>query len=98
MDSALRETVRSRVEALQRLDSDAVGGLPAQQREDIPSLGKVAVVQYHDVTDGGDHRVVVQAARPRWFGIFTAIEVDGFVLEKDGTKRPLSEPEKWPYT
>ncbi|MEO6080913.1 MAG: hypothetical protein ABIQ86_14260 [Steroidobacteraceae bacterium] len=97
MDSALRETVRSRVETLQRLDLDAVENLPPQQREDDPSLGKIAVIQYHDVTDVGDHRVVVQGARQRWFGIFTAIEVDGFVLEKGGIKRPLTEPEKWPY-
>lgn len=98
MDSALFEAVRSRVVALQQLDVATIEGLPAQRREDIPALGKVAVIEYHDVTDEGDHRVVVQAARQRWFGMFTATAVDGFVLRKEGGRRPLTEPEKWPYT
>ena len=72
MDSTLREVVRNRVEALRRLNWNSIECLPAQCREDIPSLGKVAVLQYHEITDAGDHRVVVQAARQRWFGIFRA--------------------------
>lgn len=98
MDSALLEAVRGRVAALRQLDVAAIEGLPAQRREDLPALGKVAVVEYHDVNDEGDHRIIVQAARRRWFGIFTATAVDGFVLRKDGERRPLSEAEKWPYT
>jgi hypothetical protein len=98
MDRALLEAVRSRAAALQQLDVTAIEGLPTQRREELPALGKVAVIEYHDVTDEGDHRVVVQAARQRWFGMFTATAVDGFVLRKDGGRRSLTEPEKWPYT
>ena len=98
MDSVVLEIVRSRVAALQRLDMAALEGLPAQRREELPALGKVAVVEYHNVNDEGDHRIIVQAARQRWFGMFTATAVDGFVLRKDGERRPLTDPEKWPYT
>lgn len=98
MDSVLVEAVRGRVAALRQLDTAAIELLPAQRREDLPALGKMAVVEYHDINDDGEHRIIVQAARSRWFGIFHAIAVGGFVLRKDGERRPISEPEKWPYT
>jgi hypothetical protein len=98
MDVAMSEVVADRVKALQQLDFDAIRALPAQKKETAPSLGKVEVIQYHDVVNAGDHLVVVQALRPRWLGLFTAIEVGGFVMAPDGTRRPLAEQEKWPFT
>ncbi len=98
MDVAMRGVVADRVKALQQLDFDTIKRLPAQKKETAPSLGKVEITQYHDVVNAGEHLVVVQALRPRWLGLFTAIEVDGFVMAPDGTKRPLAEREKWPFT
>jgi hypothetical protein len=97
MDMAMREVVEDRLKVLGQLDFDAIKALPAQKRETAPSLGKVEVIQYHDVANTGEHLVVVQALRSRWLGLSTAIEVDGFVMAPDGTKRPLVEQEKWPF-
>lgn len=98
MDAPMREVVADRLKKLQQLDLTAVKSLPAQTKEILSSLGNVTLAQYHDVTTRGEHRVVVQAVRPRWFGLFTAIEVDGFVVVPDGTRRPLAEQERWPFT
>ena len=94
----MRNAVASRVERLRQLDLAAIKQLPQQLTEAVPSLRKLSVTQYHDVTNEGGHRVVVQAVRERWLGLFTAIEVDGFVVDSGGIKRALREPEKWPYT
>lgn len=97
MDIAMRELVADRIEALQRLDLASIKSLPARTREVLSTRSKIAVIRHHDVTETGDHRVVVQAVRQRWLGLFTAIEVDGFVAAPDGTRRPLAEKEKWPF-
>ena len=97
MDGVMRQVVADRIKVLQQLDVHAIKALPAQREETSLSLGKVRVIQYHDVDKTGEHMVVVQALRPRWLGLFTAIEVDGFVMTADGAKRPLAEQEKWPF-
>jgi hypothetical protein len=97
MDMALREVVTDRVRALEQLGFAAIKTLPAQKKETVPSLGKVEIIQYHDVGKTGEHIVVVQGLRQRWLGLSTAIEVDGFVVAPDGTRRPLAEQEKWPF-
>jgi hypothetical protein len=93
----MREAVFERVKKLQQLDVEAVKMLPPQSQGRLPSLSGITVTEYHEVTEAGEHRVVVQAIRPRWFGISTSIEVDGFVIGGDGTKRPLADREKWPF-
>lgn len=99
MDAAMREVVAERLRSLQQLDLGAVKALPAQTKETAPSsLGKVEIVQYHDTGKTGEHMVVVQALRRRWLGLSTAIEVDGFVVAPDGSRRPLTEQEKWAFT
>lgn len=94
----MRSIVTGRVAKLQELDAVALRSLPAHSKETVPSNRKIVVSQYHEVTETGEHRIVVQVIQDRWLGLSTAIEVDGFVLEADGTRRPLTETEKWPYT
>ena len=98
MNRALRGVVADRVKALQQLDFGAIKALPGQSKESVPSLGKIAIIRYHEVAKTGEHLVVVQALRQRWFGLSTAIEVDGFVVGPDGARRPMAEQEKWPFT
>lgn len=93
----MREAVAERVRKLRQLDIEAVKLLPPESQEHLSSLGNVTVTEYHEAMETGEHRVVVQAIRPRWLGISTAIEVDGFVIAGDGTKRPLVDREKWPF-
>src|SRR6185312_5419504 len=71
MNRALRGVVADRVKALQQLDFGAIKALPGQSKESVPSLGKIAIIRYHEVAKTGEHLVVVQALRQRWFGLST---------------------------
>jgi hypothetical protein len=93
----MRAMVIERVARLQKLDIETLCSLPEHSQEIVSPEEKVTVSQYHEVSEAGEHKLVVQALRPKWFGMFTAIQVEGFVVSKDGTKRPLTEKEKWPY-
>jgi hypothetical protein len=95
-NDALGRIVADRVENLQALDPSAILSLPRQTTEAVPPHFKVA--QYHHVSDSGDHLVVVQVIRERWFGMFATVLADGFVMSSTGTKRPLTEEETWDYT
>ena len=59
-------------------------------------IGK-AVVGIHHTKGIAGEQFVVQASSSRAFGIFTAIEVDGFVIEATGVRRLLLEQETWDY-
>jgi hypothetical protein len=89
--------VIERVDRLQKLDMETLYSLPEHSQETVSSGAKVTVSQYHEISEAGEHKLVVQALRPKWFGMFTAIKVEGFVVAKDGAKRPLTEQEKWAY-
>jgi hypothetical protein len=94
MAGEMRAVVVERVNVLQLLSFEAIKALPAQRKE---RLGTIQITQYHDVLGTGEHVVVVQALQQRWLGIFTAIELDGFVTATDGSKRPPTEQERWPF-
>jgi len=95
--AAMRDVVAGQVAALAQLDLASIEQLPPVT-EVVSSLNNATVTQYHALMSEGRHMVVVQAFRRRGLGMFSEIEVDGFVLESDGTKRPLAEPEKWDFT
>ena len=57
----------------------------------------ISINLYHEALGGGAHKFVVQALKPRYLGLTTAIEVDGFVVEPSGATRPLAEDETWKY-
>jgi hypothetical protein len=86
----MRAIVADRMADLQRADDAALQRLPPQQREVLPEDDRTVVTKYHEVTDAGEHRVVVQVLRNRWLGLSTAIEVDGLVLDTHGVRRPLT--------
>lgn len=90
LNQKLRVLVADRVALLRALEVPSVQCLPRVVSAD---LEKTKLHQYHDVLNSGEHMVVVQALEDRWFGIYTAIEVDGFVVTTDGMKRPLREEE-----
>lgn len=52
---------------------------------------------HHGLTPAGQHIVVVQAVRDSWLGMAYAVQLDGFAIEADGTRRELAENEKWEY-
>lgn len=93
----MRVIIAERIDKLQKLDIATLQSLPPHSQETLLSEVKIAISQYHEISDAGEHKVIVQAIRPKWLGLSTAIEVDGFVCSSDGTRRPLSEKEKWAY-
>ena len=95
-DDDLRRTVAERVNKLRSLDHAGVQSLPSLVRE-VLLEGKIRIAQYHDVLSSGEHMVVVQALRDRLLGLSTAIEIDGFVVSNDGSRRALSDEETWPF-
>jgi hypothetical protein len=91
----MRTAVARHVEELRQLDLVAIKQLPSFT-ELIPPTTVNTLYQYHDVA-GDLHFVVVQASKDRWFGLFTAMEVAGFVIDENGIRRPITEAERWNY-
>jgi hypothetical protein len=74
---------------------DALASMEDHSAEEL-SEG-ISINLYHEALGSGAHKFVVQALKPRYLGLSTAIEVDGFVIEPNGAKRPLAEDETWKY-
>lgn len=95
--SDLSAIVNDRVERLRQLDVDSIRSLPELVIENVQANVSINVNQYHLVASSGEHLVIVQGGQDRWFGISTMIEVGGFAISADGTRRPLTEEERMPY-
>jgi hypothetical protein len=93
----LQKIVSERIADLRGYDVAAIHSLPPVLVQKVSAQGQILVNQYHDLNEAGEHRVIVQAGKRRWLGLFISTRVDGFVLAADGTKRPLKERETWPY-
>ena len=97
----LRSLVAARLKSLAGLSDAELRKLPAtviEKAGDPPSkVAQYTVAQYHDLLKNGEQMFVVQAGREGILGL-TAIEVDGFVLGPDGSRRPLSEKETWNFS
>lgn len=96
MKSDLAARASQQLAAAQALTESEVAALPAVTA--CPAASGETLTLYHDNLAEGRHMVVVQAMRNRWFGLFTSTVVDGFVLERDGTRRALHEREKWDFS
>jgi|ERR1051325_1086270 hypothetical protein len=97
MSRDMRPIVRARITKLQALDDASLRTLPSLVEEIEESNPVITIFQYHDQSPNGEHTFVIQASRKRWLGMFTATEVDGFVITTDGSRRGLTESEKWPF-
>lgn len=91
---ALRDCVQTRLASLTELDAEHVRALPAYRVEIVHGANRVRLSVQHLVTHRGEHHVIVQATRPRWLGLRTASETDGFALATTDRKRPLEAAEK----
>lgn len=83
---------------LRSLGVGAIQNLPDYEEERLPADDTVRIGRYHERLQSGEHLVVVQVARERLDGMFASIAVEGFAISGDGASRPMTEPEKWPYT
>jgi len=93
----MHSAVDSRFDELSKLDVAAIQALPALREQKISADGKSKLWEYHDVLDSGEHKVVLQAIRPIWFGLINSVFAVGFVLQADGQKRPLTDKERWEF-
>ena len=93
----MRPIVRARIVKLEALDDASLRTLPALVEETEGTKPVITIFQYHDQSPNGEHTFVIQASHKRWLGMFTATEVDGFVISADGSRRGLTESEKWPF-
>lgn len=91
---SLRECVRTRLASLAQLDAVDVRALPAYREEILHGADRIRLSVQHLVTHRGEDHVIVQATRPRWLGLRTAREFDGFVVATTGRKRPMEAAEK----
>lgn len=93
----LDELVALRVAELRRLNVSEIEGLPPHRTESLEGDVPTTISVYHDVSEGDEHLIVVQATRDRWGGLSTLIAVNGFVVTTTGEPRSLTEKEKWNY-
>lgn len=92
-----RDIANGRAAALRTLDDQAIRDLPKVASE-VLSDGTAGVTTYHTVLASGEHQVVVQVTRDLLGGVLSAVQVAGFVLSSDGTRRDLREDETWEFT
>ena len=95
VSAELRAIVLERLGRLAETDADTLLIMDGQSTETLAD--GISVSLYHETLENGAHKFVVQALKPRWFGLTTAIEVDGFVIEPNGERRTLVEEEMWTY-
>lgn len=93
----MRSIVSRRVSELRTMDVESIRRLPPHSTEQPSEDERVICNLFHEVAPGGEHVVVVQAVRDKWFGVSTAIVVDGFAIAGDGTTRDLTEQDSWKY-
>jgi hypothetical protein len=93
------EIVRSKLAALEDLDDEALGGLPAYSETIAKYAGKDVLVGVHNVAMAdGSRKIVVQAIQDRWFGLSTRIVVAGLVLGAKGGRRRAADSELWDFS
>jgi hypothetical protein len=93
----MRSIVARRCAELRELDIEAIRALPGYSPDASIYDDKVRCGVHHRSTPAGQHIVVAQAVRDSWFGMAYAVQLDGFAIEADGTRRELAENEKWEY-
>ena len=76
-----------------------LAALPECDVGTVEILGKPVHLTVHRTTQQtGDVLIVVQAARDRYFGITTQIQVEGFVVRPNGETAVAREELLWDYT
>jgi len=86
--------VRDRISALRREIPARLRAMPPKHEEKDVFDGKsCSMITWHDEPSPGEHRIVVAAYVPSMMGLATRITADGFVLQADGSIRPLTPEE-----
>jgi hypothetical protein len=90
--------VQSRAAELRRKSFQELSTLPEAETGKVDLLGNpVQLTVYRTVRTVDELLVVVQAARPRLFGMFTQIRVEGFLARSSGDQSDAPEKLLWDY-
>jgi hypothetical protein len=90
--------VLSRAAELRRKSFRELSSLPETDTGKVDVLGnQVQLTIYRTARTADELLVVVQAARPRLFGIFTEIRVEGFLAKSNGDQADAPEKLLWDY-
>jgi len=88
--------VESEYERLRSLGPIGIRELP--ESSEIRLAKDATIVVWHDVLSTGEHRVVVQGMRKRFFGLMHRVFVRGFSLAADERIRQLTDSELEDFT
>jgi hypothetical protein len=88
--------VRERVAALREMEDGALRVLPWQGPPEFASEDgrPVQYITWHDRTPGGDDRIIVVRYDDSLAAEFKNVTLGGFVIERNGTRRTLTEEEE----
>lgn len=93
-----KQAVRERLDVLSTKTFSELAQLPKHGSEDvIVGKNKVIISIWHDALLSQEHRIVVQAYNPGILGI-GRMQADGFALNNQNDKRPLTLEEWAPFS
>ena len=91
--------VRSRASELRQKSFSELAALPEVESGDLDLLGhRISLTVYRSARAAEELLVVVQAARHRYFGLFTEIRAEGFLANTSGERIEAPEKLLWDYT
>ena len=91
--------VQARASELRQRSFVELAALPEVESGDLDLMGhRVLFTVYRSEHAAEELLVVVQAARQRYFGMFTEIRVEGFLANPSGDRVEAPEKLLWNYT
>lgn len=91
--------VNEQLARLAALSFDALTALPEVQSEEIVINGKRFTLSiWHDLLESGEHRIVVQACKRGFLGLFGWMQADGFAVNSHNERRSLTDEERSPFS
>jgi hypothetical protein len=94
----MKTAVRARVAQLREKPFQELAALPGVDTARLEIRGKPVQMNVYRTPHAEDGvLVIVQAARPRYLGIFTETRVEGFVARRTGELTDAPENLLWPY-
>ena len=94
----LTAAVSRRLDFLLEKPFEDIAALPSHSSEDLAVDGrKTTLSVWHEALSSGEHLIAVQVYRPWLLGI-GRMYVDGFVVDAQNQRRPLTQDEWAPFS
>ncbi len=96
---AIIAAVSERLNSLSAKQFHDLAALPRGSSEDLVIAGKkITLSVWHDALPSGEHLIAVQAYKPESLLHMGWMCVDGFVIDAQNQRRPLTQEEKAPFS